>query len=80
MKAQKPELLNFQSSDLFMKAVNEAEKITYIKNESIFKKDETTVEVYDTRSLFLLQVGIEWFKLNNSKCPVCFSEIDWNKK
>jgi hypothetical protein len=64
-KSEDPQILCFSEEfiDLFMKAVENAEKRTNIINESIFKKNEREVMVYDTRAQFLINVGIEYEKL-----------------
>lgn len=68
-KKIKPEVLYFDPAylDLFMQAVENASKNTYISNDSIFRKDNRTVEIYDTKSNFLIMVGREYQKLISKK-------------
>jgi hypothetical protein len=77
MKTQPPETLYFSPEyiDVFMQAVKNASKRTMISNKSIFKKNDMEVEIYDTRAFFLIEVGQQYQKLIQSRCPICNSLI-----
>jgi hypothetical protein len=64
-KAPEPEIIHFspEYTDVFMQAVKNASERTMIHNDSIFKKDDHTIEIYDTRAIFLLEVGQQYQKL-----------------
>lgn len=64
-----PELIMLSPEyvDVFMQAVENASLETLLSNNSIFKKDNRTIEIYDTRAQFLIQVGREYQKLLNQK-------------
>jgi hypothetical protein len=59
-KQSQPEILYFEDTDVFMKAVELTELRTYIQNKSIFKKNEHEVEIYDTQASFLINVGMNY--------------------
>ena len=68
-KKNEPELISFspEYTDVFMQAVQNASNRTMIHNESIYKRDDRTIEIYDTRAIYLLAVGEEYQKLVDQK-------------
>jgi len=64
-KKNTPEVLYFSDDEIdkFMQAVKNASVGTMISNNSILKKSDREVEIYDTRAAFLIQVGVEFMKL-----------------
>ena len=71
--------LGIEESKLMDQAVKNVTKRTMVLNSSITFNEQGQMIIEDTFASFLLNVGIEYSKLINHKCPVCFSEIDWNK-
>jgi hypothetical protein len=68
-KQETPEIIHFAAEDidLFMLAVRNVSIRTYIGNNSIFKKNDREIEIYDTRAAFLINVGVEYQKLINKR-------------
>jgi hypothetical protein len=68
-KQETPEIIYFAAEDidLFMLAVRNVSIRTYISNNSIFKKNDREIEIYDTRAAFLINVGVEYQKLINKR-------------
>jgi len=62
MKKPKPELINFSPKDvpLIKEVLNKTSEITYISNNSMFIKDDGTLEIYDTLASFLINFGIQY--------------------
>lgn len=68
-KKQEIETIHFGSEDfaeLFMKAVENAEKKTLIHNDSITRY-ENKIFIHETRSIFLIECGQEYQKLLDEK-------------
>jgi hypothetical protein len=66
--AKKPpyETLTFfekEDADMFMEAVQITSKETLISNSSIFRRTDMTVDVFDTHSVFLVNIGRNYEKL-----------------
>jgi hypothetical protein len=77
-KKQEPEILTFdkESLEVMKKAVENVSRRTFISNNSITFNDEGNMIIEDTRSSFLLNIGMEYQKLLKPFCPVCHSLIE----
>ena len=73
MSKNRSELLNFskEDADRFMNAVEAVSSRTFISNNSIFRENETTIKFYDTSTSFLINCGIEYYKLGLT-CGNCY--------
>jgi len=57
------EILHFGSpeyADIFMKAVEMTSRKTMITNTTILRKSDYEIEILDTRSFFLIEVGQQY--------------------
>ena len=80
--ATKNEILSLgaDSVAIMKQALLNTSKRTMITNSSIELKEDGEMIIEPTSAFYLLNLGIEYGKLINNKCPICFSEINWDKK
>ena len=80
--ATKNEILSLgtDSVAIMKQALLNTSKRTMITNSSIELKEDGEMIIAPTSAIYLLNLGIEYGKLINNKCPFCFTIINWDKK